>query len=523
MAAVTAMVVVVVLPLAGEGLAAAELSPAPAPAPALALAPAPAPASAGAAENRDGESLRPLSPDETAREFLGDHPVPFVSESLGLALYRPAETTVAGQRGEDGTSYMIAEDHDPPDWNLSIQHLYISSGIFDPEEQIDTHLERLREADRTFRVLDNQSILVNGIQGHLAFIELRNDPDGDSIVNGWLILPQGEDVLLVISMLVVPEIYPEMRPVFDAIFSTVTIRSTEEMLVRRMSRIETGRRLLEEITPEQLRELKGTEEWTRIYKRGSERDPDAEEEIGYAFLEIREGMRGELNPSRETDRYSDRDQERGLLVRLQGRAISDLRRNIFYDSLALYWLSWDMSEEAWTVWGTQRQGEAEQTELETGLRNPARTGAPRPLLTVVRDRMGEYARDPVEWQVPDAYLSQALGSVIGRLLPRDIEEPVEYAFYFYNYTLSTPQLTKRVDRWGPASDGSGNWELRTRLSSEAPVTTTTYSASGQLVRRVRADGTIIEPITLQQLHRLWERKGLPTGETTQRGRSRQRR
>ncbi len=458
---------------------------------------------------RDG--LRPISPGEEAARHLGRHAPPFVSESLGVAFHRPADSIVSGERRAGEIVYMIAENADSPDWNLSVQHLFVTAGRFDAEQQVEDHLQQLRRAERDFRVLENKSILVNGIQGHLAYVEQRPGREADPIVNGWLILPQGENVLLVFSMLLFPEDYARLRPMFDAIISTVAVRSAEELAVRRMGRIEAGRRFLERLDPDQLRELAGTREWSRIYREGADGDPDAEEEVGYALLEIREGRRGELNPDRHPDRYSDRERREGLLVRMQGRAIGDAQRNIFFDSLALYWISWDQTEEAWSVRGTQRQGEAARTESETGIRNPARTGAPRALLTVVRDRGSEYTREPIEWEVPESYLSQALGTIIGRLLPMDRERTVEYAYYFYNFTLSNPQLSVRIDEWGPADDDSGNWVLRTRLGAESPVITTLYSPSRQFIRRTRGDGTITEPISLERLHRLWQRKGLPTG------------
>jgi hypothetical protein len=210
-------------------------------------------------------------------------------------------------------------------------------------------------------------------------------------------------------------------------------------------------------------------------------------------------------------------------VGLQGRIIGDVDRGLFYDSIAAYWLAWDQSSEAWSIRGTQRQGRAARSEAETAIRTAQDIGNPRPTLTVIRDERATYERRPHEWQVPDVYLSQALGPLLGRLLPRDEREPREFAWYFYSYdgARGEPQLTQRIDRWASTGDGSGNWVLTSRISSDAAPSETTFTATGDLVRSRRADGVVTEPITPDALERLWQRKGLPMGDEPRERRRRQ--
>jgi len=194
------------------------------------------------------------------------------------------------------------------------------------------------------------------------------------------------------------------------------------------------------------------------------------------------------------------------MVRVQGRYIGDLQRKEFFDSVALYWMAWDQSDEAWSVRATHRQGEAERSEAETGVRSIPTTGQPMPTLSVIKQVTGSQPV-PNEWQVPDVYLSQALGWIIGRLLPRDIDGPREYAWYYYFASNLQPKVYQRLDRWAPTDDG--NLALTTWLTPDTPPFTTTYAHDGQLVRRTHSDGSITEPIELEELRRIWKSRGIP--------------
>ena len=72
----------------------------------------------------------------------------------------------------------------------------------------------------------------------------------------------------------------------------------------------------------------------------------------------------------------------------------------------------------------------------------------------------------------------------------------------------------RLDEWAPTSDGSGGWTLTTQFTSDTPPFTSTYARDGSLIRRTHADGSITEPITVDELRRIYKTKGLNVGSTT---------
>ena len=172
-------------------------------------------------------------------------------------------------------------------------------------------------------------------------------------------------------------------------------------------------------------------------------------------------------------------------------------------------MAWDQSEELWNVVGTHRQREASRSESETGLRLAASVGQPKPVLKVIRAEDYERTSQPYEWPVPEVYLSQPLAWLLGKVLPKDISEPREYAWYYYNTQEDEPSLSRRVDQWRPVQQGAGKWMLTTQLQPDADPIVARYDKDGALVKQVRPNGVVTEPTTLEELRRIWRSKGLP--------------
>lgn len=461
-----------------------------------------------------GESESPLEPHRPADlplEDLGGAIEPLVVETLGLAMLRPRGAEVAGHKAGSEPVITLGDGNDPPSWTMSIQRLLATSGGPTPASQLEAHFAALKDTGQSFTVLLNEPREISGRNAQLCFLELPMG-DNEPVINGWLIVPTGERLFLILSTLSTPATFDQDRRMFEAMFSTIHVRSTEELAQRRMTKLKAGRTFLESIQPEQLRELVGRQIWTRVYRPANDARNQGEQEIGYAHMQIREGRRGELNPERPENTYSREERLEGLFVRIQGRVIGDLEREVYFDSIALYWMAWDQSSEAWSVRGTQRQREASVTEAETGLRLPASTGNPRPTLTVIHTTSS--LREPYEWSVPDSYLSQALGPLIGQLLPMNDQAPRELAYYHYHNAQGTPQLTQRIDEWSPLEDGSGRWRLTTRMGADGRPIENFYGEDRMLLRREMPNGVVVESITLPELRRLWERKNLPLGTSS---------
>ena len=447
---------------------------------------------------------RPSKPPEL-------EPVPFTAESLGLKVNFPLDSIVVAEKSPEGLILTVTDNQNTPTWTMRIQQMRPSLAQPTPAGLVDDLLRDYRAKKQSYKIIGNDPVSVSSIPSQLCFLELTNK-DGKQYVSGWLVVPNGKSTFMVFAVQTLPEYMSRLRPVFDASFATIELHSAEEVASSENARWEAGRHFLQTLTIDKLKTLIGQSQWHRIYLPADAASGRPETERGYAWVEVLEAKKGALNPNRPEKDYRDSEREPGLLVRVKGRVIADADRGIFHDSVALYWMAWDKSSETWSVTATRRQGEAEQNENESGIREPKSIGAPSPSLKVIKRAD---AAEPVnyEWTVPDPYLSQALGWLVGRLLPREADQPQDYSYYTYVPSYLKPSMYQRLDHWAPASDGSGNWVLTTQFTSDGQPMTSVYGADGSLVRRTYVDGSVTEPISYEELRRLWKNKGLLVGKT----------
>jgi hypothetical protein len=420
-------------------------------------------------------------------------------------MHLPAGSQVLVERVGDRFSASVQEDRDAPEWSFRVQAMQSTLRSPTAADQIVDHLRRMEATGRPHRILSNESVVYRGRPGQLCYVE-ESTADGQQYATGWLIMPLGPGRFLVCSVLTLPEHLPRVRPLLDASFSTIGLRSEERLAAERMAKLEAGRVYLASLTEERLRSLLGTTRWFRVYR------PDAtgqEQELGYSRLEIQEGKKGRLNSDRGEHEYHATEHEQGLLVVVQGRIVVDAAAGQYYDSIGLYWMAWDQSTEAWSVRATHRQGDSEKTDTETGLRAASSAGEPAQRLTVIRSTSSR--REPQEWTVPEFYMSQGLTWIAPWLPPSMPEdEPVELAFYFVHGRGVSPTLSLREDVWTRA-EATGELTLRSRLTSETNPTVSVFDARGELRHRRQPDGTVTEAIAPEALQSLYMRKGLTMG------------
>jgi YD repeat-containing protein len=435
---------------------------------------------------------------------------PLQDDTLGLSINLPAGADASRENSFGNISIRIVDPSPQPVWLLRFQSLNPTLKNPAPQDIAQQQIDAFRQRGKWHRVLASNPSDHGGVEGWQLYVEQETDA-GAKIVTGWLIMKTGEDTFLVASTQINADQFDRVRKVLDASLATMKLTRAEEVGARKNKRLEAGRTMLRSISEDNLRALVGYSQWFRHVRPGESGQGEAE--AACSWIQISEGRRGELEPEREISSYTPAEQQTGLLIRIQGRAVVDASRDVYYDSLALYWLAWDRSEEAWSIRATQRQGAAERTESETGVRTSPGDRNAEGRLTVVKSTAQTLRRDPFEWSVPEVYLSQVEGWVLGSLLPRNVTEPMELAFYYFN--SADTKVSMRVDRWGPASgQRDAKWMLVTRLSPDEPETTSYYDAEGNLLRRERADGALTVPVTADELKRIWQSKGLKLGGTS---------
>jgi hypothetical protein len=424
----------------------------------------------------------------------GLDPTPLVAEPLGLRMHLPREAAVTSRVVNDRVIYTITGAEGA--WTMRLEAVYYPQPGATAASLTQLQLKSVESLGSQFRVLGNEAREFGGVEGRLAYVQQALD-EGRTIINGWLVLPRAPQTFVMLSMVATPEAYRHLRPLWNESFSTIQLSSEAEVIARRDQRLDAGRTAVDTLTEDRLRTVLGDRQWFRMYK------PEArgvETEVGWMSLQCVEAPRGQLTPERSPADYSALEAEEGLMVLLEARAIIDTTQKHYVDVQGRYWMSWDRSQEAWSVRMTQRQGDASQTSGETGIRDRAR-------LKVVTSTAESRTRDEADWTITDkAYLSQPEVFCLGRLLPRDGSMTGEMEFFVYDSRHR--QLPRRMDRWNQTDDG--NWELVTQSALDAAVIRQVFGPDGGRIRRVDGDGKITERIDPQELRRLWESKGLNT-------------
>ncbi|MCZ6835992.1 MAG: hypothetical protein O7G85_09485 [Planctomycetota bacterium] len=441
---------------------------------------------------------------------MGLDPTPFNSEQLGLTINLPETASLRVRQLGDRIAYVVGDAPQPLVWQMQIESVSLNSDVPLDGKWADAgaFLNQILVTKTNYEVMNRLSPGYAGLKGQLCYIK-STPPQGEEVINGWLVLPNGRTTLLVITISMIPEVYDDIHTLLERSFSTIKLKTEEQRNLEQRARISQGRDFLNSITPERIRALVGQQQWFRTYRPASEDGSVPDQEIACSVVEIREALRGELNANKAIEDFSKIEKEEGIIVRIQGRIVVDVSRNLYFDTVAQFWMSWDQSSEAWSIIGTHRQGRASRTDSETGIRTAPSVGNPIPRLTVIRNEP-----TPYEWDVPNVYLSQPLAWMLGQLLPRETQETRFFTYYFYNARGISPNINLRYDRWEPLQDGSGWWQLATMLDKNQPPDISLYSQEGKLIRRRRPNGDVTEPMSRKSILRRWRNKGLQTGSSS---------
>jgi hypothetical protein len=241
----------------------------------------------------------------------------------------------------------------------------------------------------------------------------------------------------------------------------------------------------------------------------------ARQDYGYMVIRVREGRQGEVDASKDPAKLKGEDNEPGLLASIDARIVVNNDPSHTVDAQSRYFVRWDRASEAWSIRTTERQKRASRSSAQTGLRLAPSAGAPRPVLQVITASGDGMTREPQEWAVPPAYLSQAELIVLGELLPRDAagtdvgagaNSRTGIAFKDYAFDQREQKLPQRHEKWTRIGTG---WRLETRQGSSPAMTVQEFDERGKRVRRTDVDGSVTEMIKLEDLRALWKSKGLP--------------
>ena len=430
-------------------------------------------------------------------------PTPLEADLLNFAMRVPTGTSVRIERGPS-PSYLLAEASDNPRWRMRAASLRASKLATTAQSQCQDFLDELKAKGQPFAVLLDEPRTVAGRQAHLFYISVPIEGGGSGI-SGTLMVPTGTDQYLAFSLVALEEGFARTRALLDKSFATLSLVDKSAVLDERATLLGRGEAIVASISSAALRATITKEPlFYRMWKPDEKGTP---QEVGYVIIRVREGKRGEVDASKAADSLKGDEAEAGLLALVDARVIVNNDATHTLDVQSRYFLVWDRSSEAWSMRSTQRQRANSRSSAQTGVRSAPTTGAPRPTVKVISASRDGMTRDPIEWPVPPAYLSQAELVVLGQLMPRT-EKVESIEFLDYAFDQRDQKLPQRRETWSRTTTG---WKLETRIGSSPEVLVQEFDKDGVRVRRVDADGTVTERITLEELRKLWNAKGLPVG------------
>ena len=437
-----------------------------------------------------------------------DPPAPgnrrYTLDSVGASIDIPPGSVAEVVGTGDSATLGVIDSAAEPTWSMRMQ--VMTSTLSDPlpGRQIRTLIDGRREAGGTVEVIADEAFMVSEMSGHLGWL-LHSSENGFAIAMGWYCVAIGEREFIVISAQAVPEALARVRPLLDAAARSLQVRSADDVVRDRREGLARGEGVLRSITPARLRQLVGFDQWYRLYRPGAAAQGD--EELGAIRFTALAAPLGAVNPQRDPANFLPHEQVEGFAVRIQTR-FHDRESNSNLDSEAIYWMSWDASEESWSFRATQRYGTRTRSEATTGIRTAPSPADPLGTLVVVWTEPG--VRDSQRWEraVPDVFCPQPIRWMLGFFLPRT-EEPVEFACYAVEHIRGDSTIALRRDEWAPLAGRPGRWEHRSTPRPGEPVTRSIHGADGRLIRRELPDGSVMEPIDLARLRELWRRAGIP--------------
>lgn len=429
---------------------------------------------------------------------------PYEIPSLGLSVFLPKDSLLDLSRVQGGrTSVMVRPQASDAGWVIQVHNsissdhgLTLNAAL---ENMVAQHqrqyTRREGSASRSLvRVFGRTTDLMIGpYPAERVYLDVPTRPEVP--VTAYTLFQTGPGNFVIFQMVCATAAFPSLQTLYETMVATVQFRDPTEMNADRAAVILAGQALLQQFNASDIeRTLDKEPTFYRLYRPASTGAPGDAIEIGYQRVQAKAGRAGELDPSKAESRWTAADRRQGYIVRIDARTLT---QGAVVDSVSIFFLSQDRDSELWSnTMQVRKSGENEQW-IETGIRREDR-------LTVKTVRSGAEPTS-ADWSpVPEGYISR----VETYLLPRLVTNAgTQGAYGFYSYESGLGKMTLRRDAFERTD--SGGWIATTQQSENSPSMTTVLDAEGRLVRRNMPDGTVMEPMEVERLRRLWKDKKLP--------------
>jgi hypothetical protein len=322
---------------------------------------------------------------------------------------------------------------------------------------------------------------------------------GRTLVRGVAVIPLTADEHAMVNLLTREASFETAREIFEVMLGSVEVADFVSIDAQRGEAVDEGVRALASLTTADFDAVVTDvpEQFERIYRPVPGGAAGDEAEVGYRRIRAWIGPRSDLT-TREPDEGRDPSDSDGYLLRIDGLVFLDDGRRA--DSRAIYYLSRDRRQEAWTVEMAIRDTRGGKPEVWTEI--GARSGRSMTVQISSGGKSSHTARPLIEGE---GYVSRLESYLLPELLIRAGAEG-EFAFYAYDQTAEANRI--RFVTMSRPADNPDAWIAATRRVNDQ-TDTATYNRFGRLIRSESSDGLIKRPIEFQRLFRLWESKGLP--------------
>ncbi len=430
---------------------------------------------------------------------------PFSIPSLGLSVYLPEESGVDMSRLEGGrTTVIIRPLGSEQPWVFQI-HNSISSdrtlalgaaldNIIAQRQSLRVLRDKQGNTTSQVRAFDRVDNLVAGQHpAQRVYLDVPTEPSVP--VSGYTIFHTAPGQFVIFQMDCSAPMFPRVRALYEMLVASAQFRDPEEMNSDRAAALLAGEALLKALEPADFDAvMDDAPRFLRVYTPAPGGAAGDATEVAYQRVQARKGLAGDLDPGRKKDRWTGADKEDGFLLRIEARSLA---QGSVVDTVSSFFLSRDRRRELWSIRMVVRSGKDREEWTETGIRRDDH-------LTVKTVRTGAEPTS-VDWSpLPQAYLSRVESLLLPRLVSR---KNLPGIFGFYTYESALAKMTLRRETF--SREESGAWTVSSQQSENSQPMAGTYDASGWLLRRVSADGTIVEPTDLARLRKIWADKKLP--------------
>jgi hypothetical protein len=433
---------------------------------------------------------------------------PFVIESVGLSFYLPlgaqADATSIGSQ-----STVTVEPSDKG-WYATITTPRTSNPDTTVQQVGEEATRQILESSGTLSkgtevigyngkpISQDFDLSINGRAAARFYIELPRGKGQDPLVRGQTIFKVGNDRFVIFEFFCSKVNFDKSRGEYELMVGTANFSGAEDAATARVAAVDAGVKLLSQLTEQDLREVatKAGERWERLYRPANTEAAADEQEVAYRRMRVWLGTRGELQGSKAAPSKEGVESQQGILVRVDARSLDEGR---VLDSQGIYFVSFDRTEEAWTLKNAVREGKKSLNYTETG----ARSGKS---MTINTDTSGEPGRTIKPIIQGDGYVSRVESFLIPQLL---IRGGIPGTYGFYTYQSDTATIRLRRDDLSQPPDRPGLFVVATKLKDDAKPMVSQFNQDGDLIQTQMPDGSRWEPIKLDRLVRLWRDKNLP--------------